>query len=264
MSRAAQRKIVKGQKSQLRLVPDVGSKRTKQSRELELLKSIEQEQEAQLEYQQNRRRFTECKPRNKNQATYLRYLKDSRLVFALGSAGTGKSFLATMHACQELGAGNIEKIVVTRPMVGCDEDIGFLPGTEEEKYVGWVGPIMEILEGYFGKKQVATYVKYGQIVMKPLMMMRGSTFRDSIVILDEAQNTTPGQMKMFLTRIGEGTRVSVNGDLEQSDLPKGQLNGLQDAVNKLRNSSHVSMVEFTEDDIVRDPLVREIIKAYRN
>lgn len=260
MSRAAQRKAVK---RQLALVPTNSGKRNKKAKELEVIKSLEEERDARLEYMQNKKRFYELKPRNANQAKYLNLLNESRLVFALGPAGVGKTFLATLFACKELEAGRIERIVITRPMVGCDEDIGFLPGTEEEKYIGWVGPVLEILEGYFGKKQVATYIKFGQIVLKPLMMMRGSTFRDSFVILDEAQNTTLGQMKMFLTRIGENTKLSINGDLEQSDLPKDQPNGLQDAFKRLSGSSSVKMVEFTLDDITRDPLVREILAAYR-
>src|SRR5690606_32596811 len=123
--------------------------------------------------------------------------------------------------------GEIDKIVVTRPMVGCDEDMGFLPGTEEEKYIGWVGPVLELLEARLGKKRVKSFIEIGKIVLKPLMMMRGSTFRDSVVILDEAQNTTIGQMKMFLTRIGEGSKVIVNGDLEQNDLPSHVTSGLE-------------------------------------
>lgn len=199
----------------------------------------------------------------KNYAQCISVEHPSHLYITNDFIVTHNTFSATLHACQLLEREEIERIIVTRPMVGCDEDMGFLPGTEEEKYSGWVSPIVEILEGYFGKKQVDTYIKYNKIILKPLMMMRGSTFRNAVVILDEAQNTTPGQMKMFLTRVGEGTKLIINGDLEQSDLHRGQLNGLEDSVNKLRNSKHIRIVEFTEDDIVRDPLVRDIVKAYR-
>lgn len=257
MSRAAARKASK------RALKLVSNKDNRRLREADLLEIAKQEQEARMEHQQNRRRFVDLKPRNKNQALYMQYLEESRLVYATGSAGTGKTLVATIWACKQLEEGKIERIIVTRPMVGCDEDMGFLPGTEGEKYIGWVGPVMEILEGYFGKKQVETFIKFNQIILKPLMMMRGSTFRNAVAILDEAQNTTPGQMKMFLTRVGENTKLIINGDLEQSDLPPGRPNGLADSVNRLKNSRHVRVVEFSENDIVRDALVRDIIKAYR-
>lgn len=250
-------------KQTLTLVTNDGKKK-KQSKLVHNSRVLEKHKEAQLEFEQNKRIFTTLEARNENQAIYISHLNSSRLIFAIGCPGTGKTLVSTLWACQQLERNLIDRIIVTRPMVGCDEDIGFLPGTEEEKYLGWVGPVMEILEGYFGKKQVVTYIKYGKVVLKPLMMMRGSTFRNAVVILDEAQNTTPGQMKMFLTRVGEKTKLVINGDLEQTDLPGKQLNGLQDAVNKFRNSKLVKLVEFTEDDVVRDSLVREIIKVYRN
>lgn len=219
--------------------------------------------EAKLEFEQNKRLFLDFKPRNKNQSIFLEAIKENRLTFALGPSGVGKSLCSTIYACEQLESNQIERIVVTRPMVGCDEEMGFLPGTEEEKYIGWVGPILEILESRLGKKKVKTYMNYDKIVLKPLMMMRGSTFRDSIVILDEAQNTTSSQMKMFLTRLGEGSRVIINGDLEQTDLKSNAINGLAQAVSLFKRSKQVKIVEFTENDIVRDPLVREIVKAYR-
>lgn len=229
----------------------------------ERLEDAQKNLDAQLEYEQNKKRFLNFKPRNENQRLYLSHIETSRLVFATGPSGVGKSLCATLWACEKLEAGEIDKIVVTRPMVGCDEDMGFLPGTEEEKYIGWVGPVLELLEARLGKKRVKSFIEIGKIVLKPLMMMRGSTFRDSVVILDEAQNTTIGQMKMFLTRIGEGSKVIVNGDLEQNDLPNHVTSGLEDAVDLFRQSKIVKMVEFTEADIVRDPLVREIVRAYR-
>lgn len=239
----------------------VGNDKT--SRQVEHLRLIESEQDARLEYEQNRKKFLDFKPRNKNQELYLEYIKNNRLVFALGCAGTGKTLVATLYACEQLESQQIERIIVTRPMIGCDENFGYLPGNEEEKYIGWVGPILEILEARLGKKRVKTLMEYDKIQLKPLMMMRGSTFRDAIVILDEAQNTTVGQMKMFLTRIGEGSKIIVNGDIEQSDLKEGIKSGLEDATERLRGSKIVKTVEFTESDIVRDPLVREIVKMYR-
>ena len=176
---------------------------------------------------------------------------------------THNTFISTLHACELLESEQIERILITRPMVGCDENFGYLPGTEEEKYIGWVGPILEILEARLGKKRVKTLIEYDKICLKPLMMMRGSTFREAFVILDEAQNTTVGQMKMFLTRIGEGSKIVINGDIEQTDLKEGTKSGLEDAVERLRDSRIVKIVEFTENDIVRDPLVREIVRVYR-
>ncbi|MCK9234698.1 MAG: PhoH family protein [Gammaproteobacteria bacterium] len=239
------------------------NKAQRSTRSSEYNREVELEVLAQEEYQQNKRRFFKLSPRNANQGLLIENMRHFRLNFVLGPAGCGKTFVATLFACDLLERNIIEKIVVTRPMVGCDEDYGFVPGTEAEKYSGWVGPVMEVLEGYFGKTRVQNYLNMGKIAMKPLMNMRGSTFRNSFVILDEAQNTTVGQMKMFLTRIGEGSSIIVNGDMEQSDLPRGVSNGLSDAYERLQGSQHLGVVEFTENDIVRDPLVREILKAYR-
>lgn len=229
------------------------------------LVNSQNELDGKLEAAMNRVRFGPLEARNQAQGQLISTLERSRLTFIGGPAGTGKTFISASMACEALEAGEVEKIIITRPMVGCDEEMGFLPGTEWEKFQAWVGPILEVLEGKLGKKKVQTYVEYGKIVGKPLMMMRGSTFRDAYVILDEAQNTTPGQMKMFLTRIGSGSRVIVDGDVDQSDLKlrNGEVNGLADALHKLRNSHSASMFNFEEADIERDELVREIVMAYR-
>jgi phosphate starvation-inducible PhoH-like protein len=228
------------------------------------LQNLERNQISKVEYEMNRPRFGPLNPRGENQAKALEIMNNSRLVFLTGPAGTGKSFLSTSWAVEQFLLRKVEKIVITRPMVGCDEEIGFLPGTEQEKFAGWIGPFIDVMEGKMGKKAVETQFNIGKFIAKPLMMMRGSTFRDSIVLLDEAQNTTPSQIKMFLTRIGEGTRVIINGDVEQSDLPKGARNGLQDALALFKNSRHASIFEFKEHDITRDPLVREIVNIYRS
>lgn len=227
------------------------------------LVSRQNESDAKLEFEVNRVRFGPLEARNQSQGQLMAILQDSRLVFLKGPAGTGKTFITVSTAVELLESHQIERIVITRPMVGCDEDMGFLPGTEYEKFSAWLGPILDVLEGKLGKKKVQSYLEFGKIIAKPLMMMRGATFRDSFVILDEAQNTTPGQMKMFLTRIGEGSRVVVDGDSDQSDLPAGKNNGLADACHKLRNSKCAAFFEFEESDIVRDKLVREIVMAYR-
>lgn len=220
--------------------------------------------EAHLEHEANKIRFGALRPRNEKQARLIQLLEEKRLTFITGCAGTGKTFVATSVAAERLESGRIDRIIITRPMIGCDEEMGFLPGTEGDKFQPWLGPFLDVLEGKLGKQKVASYLKFGQIVARPLMMMRGTTFRNAMVLLDEAQNTTPGQMKMFLTRIGEGSSVVIDGDLEQTDLPAGKDNGLADILHRLRGSSSAGFLEFYEDEIVRDPLVRDIVKAYRN
>lgn len=219
--------------------------------------------EAQIEHEMNRVMFGPLEARNEAQGQLIATIQSKRITFVTGPAGTGKTFVSTSLACELLEAGEIERIVIARPMVGCDEEMGFLPGEEFEKYAPWLAPFLDVLEGKLGKKKVETYLKFGKIVARPLMMMRGATFRNAFVILDEAQNTTPGQMKMFLTRIGNGAKVVVDGDLEQSDLPQGKPSGLADALSKLQCSGVIGRVDFDEEDIERDPLVRQIVKAYR-
>ena len=231
----------------------------------ELVSQVQSEQhfEAQVEREMNRIVFGPLEARNETQGQMIVQIKTKRVTFVVGPAGTGKTFVATSLAAEMLEAGLIEKIVICRPMVGCEEEMGFLPGTEQEKYAPWLGPFFDVLEGKLGKKKVETYLKFGKIVAKPLMMMRGSTFRNSFVILDEAQNTTPGQMKMFLTRLGSDSKVVIDGDTEQDDLPHGMLSGLVDALDRFGPSKNFGHIEFTEDDIERDPVVREVVKAYR-
>lgn len=227
------------------------------------LTATQKEVDAKLEAAVNRIRFGQLEPRNESQARCIQVIEDTRLSFVTGPAGTGKTFLSISLACEMLEAGEIERIIITRPMVGCDEDMGFLPGTEWEKFKAWIGPALEVLEGKLGAKKVESYVAYKKIVGAPLMMMRGSTFRNSFVLLDEAQNSTKGQMQMFLTRLGEGSKVVVAGDLRQSDRASDD-NGLADAVHRFRNAKVMGRFEFDEDDITRDPLVREVVKAYRD
>ncbi len=219
--------------------------------------------EAHLEYEANRTRFGPLEPRNESQARAITKMENGRLIFLTGPAGTGKTFLTVSMACEMLEAGEIERIIITRPMVGCDEEIGFLPGTEWEKFQAWIGPALEILEGKLGAKKVESLVKFKKIIGKPLMMMRGATFRNAFVIMDEAQNSTQGQMKMFLTRIGADSKVVLTGDLKQSDRA-GDDNGLADATYRLRDCKSAAMFEFDVEDIERDPLVRDVVLAYRD
>lgn len=219
--------------------------------------------EAQIEREMSRIIFGPFEARNEAQGQMAATIKSKRVSFVTGPAGTGKTFVATSLACEMLEAGEITRIVICRPMVGCEEEIGFLPGTEQEKYTPWLHPFLDVLEGKLGKKKVETYFKFGKIVAKPLMMLRGATFRDAFVILDEAQNTTTGQMKMFLTRIGPSSRLVIDGDMEQNDLPAGKESGLSDAVARFKGSNQFGMVQFTDEDITRDPLIRDIVKGYR-
>jgi len=242
------------------------AKHTKRSRTSDrnvTVQNANRDQEVKLEYEQNKVRFGPFKPRTEKQARLYSSFDHNRLTFIVGPAGTSKTFCSTSWAAEQLQDESIERIVITRPMVGCGEDMGFLPGDEMEKFSAWLDPFMDVLQGKLGKKQVATFMKYEKIVAKPLMFMRGSTFRNAVIILDEAQNTTEEQMKMFLTRIGENSKVIINGDLEQSDLPKGMRNGLADAVSIFKNSKITNYFEFDENDVVRDSLVREIVKGYR-
>jgi len=227
------------------------SRRAQQRRERDV-QQRQNDYEAQLEHEQHRPQFGPLVAQTPKQARLIRLLQERRLVFATGCPGSGKSFIPTSYAVEQLLEGKIERIIVTRPAVGCDEDLGALPGSEMEKFGGWVEPIMDVLHGKMGRKRVETFMKYDKIVIRPLMRMRGITFRNAFVILDEAQNTTPGQMKMFLTRVGVGTHMVINGDLEQSDLPAHKGNGLKDILDRVSMGRNMGWVEFNEDDIVRD------------
>lgn len=238
-------------------------KRQKRKASLREVKSVVSNEEAKLEISTSRPKFGKLHPRTENQAKMINLMNEKRLVFAVGPAGTGRTFCSTSWAVEKLMDDEIERIIITRPMAGCDEDMGFLPGDENEKFSVWLDPYMDVLEGKLGKSRVQTLMKFEKIIAKPLMMMRGSTFRNAVVILDEAQNTTPGQMKMFLTRVGEGTRLIINGDLEQTDLPAHKGNGLKEAMSIFKPSARIGVVRFEDSDITRDPLVREIIKTYR-
>ncbi|HEX2116437.1 MAG TPA: PhoH family protein, partial [Alphaproteobacteria bacterium] len=201
-------------------------------------------------------------PRTPTQATYLKALRDTELVFGIGPAGTGKTYLAVAAAVQMLTAGRVDRIILSRPAVEAGERLGFLPGDLREKVDPYLRPLYDALHDMLPGEQVMKRIANGEIEIAPLAFMRGRTLAHSFVILDEAQNTTPVQMKMFLTRLGESSRMAVTGDLSQIDLPHGTRSGLLDAVETLRDVPGIAMVRFTEVDVVRHGLVTEIVRAY--
>jgi phosphate starvation-inducible PhoH-like protein len=201
-------------------------------------------------------------PRTSNQAGYLRALQGQELVFGLGPAGTGKTYLAVAVAVALLTKGEVDRIVLSRPAVEAGERLGFLPGDLREKVDPYLRPLYDALHDMLPAEQVLRRMSNGEIEIAPLAFMRGRTLAHSFVILDEAQNTTPVQMKMFLTRLGEKSRMAVTGDLSQVDLPVGQRSGLQDAIDTLAGVDGIGMIRFTEADIVRHPLVSRIVHAY--
>lgn len=196
-----------------------------------------------------------------SQQSYINAIKSNCLTFGIGPAGTGKSYCAGALAAEALESGRIERIILTRPAVEAGEQLGFLPGEVEEKYAVYIDAFRDILNERLGRGVVDYCLRHGRIVGAPLAYMRGKTFSsNTFVILDEAQNTTPAQMKMFLTRIGEHSRVVVNGDIRQSDI-RGP-NGLEDAVNRVRGLPGVHVHCFEREDIVRSGLVRHILDRY--
>ncbi len=201
-------------------------------------------------------------PRTPMQAQYMRALQEHELAFGIGPAGTGKTYLAVAVAVALLTKGEIDRIVLSRPAVEAGERLGFLPGDLREKVDPYLRPLYDALHDMMPADQVMRRMASGEIEIAPLAFMRGRTLTHSFVILDEAQNTTPVQMKMFLTRLGEKSRMAVTGDLSQVDLPLGQRSGLQDAVDTLSGVDGLSIIRFTDVDIVRHPLVSRIVRAY--
>jgi phosphate starvation-inducible PhoH-like protein len=202
--------------------------------------------------------------RSPGQARYLQAMDASALVFGLGPAGTGKTYLAVAKAVEKLIAGEVERIVLSRPAVEAGEQLGFLPGDMREKVDPYLRPLYDALHDMMPAPQVAKRLENGEIEVAPLAFMRGRTLAHAFVILDEAQNTTSVQMKMFLTRLGENARMVITGDLSQVDLPRGTRSGLRDAVEILAGVSEIGVVEFTQADVVRHPLVTRIVQAYES
>ncbi len=202
--------------------------------------------------------------KSEHQRRYLEMLSKRSLVFAIGSAGTGKTFLAVASALRALAAGEVRRIVVSRPVVEAGEKLGFLPGDLQAKLNPYLRPVYDALSELTEFEDVLRLEEIGALEIAPLAYMRGRTLSHAFVILDEAQNTTIPQMKMFLTRLGEGARMAVTGDPTQTDLERGAKSGLLDAVGRLRGFHDVAVAEFTPADICRHPLVEQIVRAYEH
>jgi phosphate starvation-inducible PhoH-like protein len=203
-------------------------------------------------------------PRSPNQSLYLQKLQDDlkSIVLAIGPAGTGKTLLAVQNGIKLFQEGLVDKIVVTRPAVSVDEDLGFLPGTLNEKMAPWTRPIFDVFSEYYQQKDIAKMLEEGVIEISPLAYMRGRTFKNAYIVADEMQNATVNQMKMLLTRLGEGSKMVVTGDLAQADRLND--NGLVDFCNLLSNKNlkHIDIIEFDHKDIERHHAVKEVLKLY--
>ena len=204
-------------------------------------------------------------PRSRNQESYLLKLQDDAksIVLAIGPAGTGKTLLAVQNGIKLFQEGKVDKIVVTRPAVSVDEDLGFLPGTLNEKMAPWTRPIFDVLSDYYQQKDIAKMLEDGTIEISPLAYMRGRTFKNAYIVADEMQNATVNQMKMLLTRLGEGSKMVVTGDLAQADRLND--NGLVNFCNLLTSKSglkHIDIIQFDHKDIERHQAVREVLALY--
>ncbi|MHB1206465.1 MAG: PhoH family protein [Rhodospirillaceae bacterium] len=209
-----------------------------------------------------RTRKRHISPRTPMQATYLRALNDFELVFALGPAGTGKTYIAVAKAVALKLAGTVDRIVLSRPAVEAGERLGFLPGDMREKVDPYLRPLYDALYEMLPGDQVTKLLLSGEIEVAPLAFMRGRTLSNAFIILDEAQNTTTMQMKMALTRMGENSRMVITGDLSQVDLPRGITSGLHDALETLHGVEGIGRIAFTARDVVRHDLVTRIVEAY--
>lgn len=202
------------------------------------------------------------KPKTAGQQNYIRQIKEKMIVFGIGPAGTGKTFLGMAMAIQAFKNNEVNRIILTRPAIEAGENLGFLPGDLQSKVDPYLRPLYDALYQIMGADSFLHNTEKGLIEVAPLAYMRGRTLDNAFIILDEAQNTTPAQMKMFLTRIGFGSKVIVTGDLTQKDLPANVTSGLDVAIKVLKNVSEVGFVYLNNEDVVRHPLVQKIVKAY--
>lgn len=201
-------------------------------------------------------------PRSATQIRYMEALVRNDIIFALGPAGTGKTYIAVAQAVAQLITGSVDRLILSRPAVEAGEKLGFLPGDMKDKVDPYLRPLYDALHDCLPAEQVERRIASGEIEIAPIAFMRGRTLANAFIILDEAQNTTPAQMKMFLTRFGEGSRMVVCGDPNQTDLPSPAMSGLNDAVGKLEGIDGMAMVRFGVGDVVRHPIVGRIVEAY--
>ncbi len=201
-------------------------------------------------------------PYSPMQARYMESLFNNEMVFALGPAGSGKTYIAVAMAAMMFANRRVDRIILSRPAVEAGERLGFLPGDLKEKIDPYLRPLYDALYDMLPPEKVVKYLETGEIEVAPLAFMRGRTLTNAFIILDEAQNTTPTQMKMFLTRLGENSRMIITGDLTQTDLPRDVKSGLHDAVKKLSNIEGIAIHQLTDADVVRHPLAVKIVQAY--
>ncbi|MGI1826589.1 PhoH family protein [Ligilactobacillus salivarius] len=241
--------------------------------EADIVSAVKMAEKGTLEYFQDLYSNTLLKDRagrpirvkNYSQRQYIQMIKNNDLTFGIGPAGTGKTYLAVVMAVAALKRREVDRLILTRPAVEAGESLGFLPGDLKEKVDPYLRPIYDALNSILGAEHVERLIERGVIEIAPLAYMRGRTLDKAFVILDEAQNATRAQMKMFLTRLGFGSKMIVNGDASQIDLPKGHSqSGLVDAENRLKGLPHIAFVNFDANDVVRHPVVSEIIRAYEN
>lgn len=213
----------------------------------------------------SRKKKVDIVPRNLSQETYLLALENPQydIVFGIGPAGTGKTLMATTWAIKQLRAGNVEKVVMTRPNVAVDDkDIGFLPGDIFKKMAPWMMPILDVFAEYYTQKEIEHMLEEKIIEMVPIAYIRGRTFKNSAIVVDEAQGTTINSMLSILTRIGENSKMVVTGDLEQTD--RGGENGLADFLRRFENSNKISVCKFRHKDIERHPVIQEVLDMYKD
>jgi phosphate starvation-inducible PhoH-like protein len=201
-------------------------------------------------------------PKTLNQKRYLQAIDTHPITFGIGPAGTGKTYLAMAMALRELLEGRVERIILTRPAVEAGEALGFLPGELQEKILPYLTPLYDAINDMIGKEQTMQLVERGIVEIAPLAYMRGRTLANAFVVLDEAQNTTHEQMMMFLTRLGDGSRMVITGDITQTDLPRNKQSGLKEATRVLKDIERIRLFYFDDQDVVRHPLVQDIINAY--